>query len=885
MVLSLVALHVVAASVAFAGSRRLGRAAWMAAAAAPASTLAWAIANTREILSGRPTTGGAEWVPSLGVSAATRVDELSLLMIYVTATVGLAAIVYSRSYAAPHRVGLLSGGLTVFAGAMLGLVAADDVFLLWVFWELTTVISFALIAFDRERSEARRAATRALVTNSAGGLAMLAGLVMTVTRSGTSLMSEMSGAVSPLAGGLILAGIAAKSAQVPFQSWLPSAMVAPTPVSAYLHAAAMVKAGPYLVLRLIPLVAGAAFWTPAVVVVGLVGAVYGGVRAMQVDDLKEILAHTTTAEVGLMLAFAGIGTSEAVAAALVLLVAHACFKASLFMVAGTIDHHLGTRDLRRLGGVGRIVPGAGATGAVALVSMAGVPPSIGFVAEDEGFRALESAHIGAPALVLAGVVVATVLKASVSGRLALATSRSPAARGDVSAGAGAWSIAPAATLAGAGLALGLVLTPVDAVVDGVVGTLVSGASGVELALWHGFGPAVGWSMGTLLVGMAAAVWVRSWGRLPGSPFSGAGAERIWRAIERWADPSRWSRSAMTMTVAAGVAVASLGAVWPLVGDLRSRGEDVVVVAVALLICVAAPAVAMIRRRPAQALLVSATGLGMTITYFLLGAHDLAMTQLLVETLVLVVLLAVAWRLRDRAQGASRPTSIARIAVASAAGLGITAAVAMAATVEPATVSTFYETRAMTGVEIPSVVSAILGDFRALDTLGELTVVVAATIAILVLFPWSRERGTEPVLTGRRSAVLTVTVEAMYPAVLLFAVFVLLNGHTGIGGGFPAGLIASVALVLRHAAHEPQILEDRPHLPTRVIGVGLVVAALISAVSGLAGTALLENREVATSIPLLGELSLSTSLTFEVAIAAAVAGLGLTVLGRVDRRGL
>src|SRR5688500_16101719 len=328
------------------------------------------------------------WAPSLGLSLSFNLDGLGLLFATLIAGIGALVVLYASRYLEGHaQASRFYASLFAFMGAMLGVALSDNILTLFVFWELTGFTSFLLIGFEHERDDARRAALQALIVTGAGGLALLAAGVLLFDVSGTTSLSAMPSSQESIVGHqfyaviatLVLLAAFTKSAQVPFHFWLPNAMATPTPVSAYLHSATMVKAGVYLVARMTPILGATALWTTALTTVGVVTMVVGAYRSVQETDLKRILAYSTVSALGLLTMLLGIGTREAIAAALVYLVAHACYKGALFLAAGAIDHETDSRDIRVLSGLRRAMPITATAGSIAALSMAGVPLTLGFV--------------------------------------------------------------------------------------------------------------------------------------------------------------------------------------------------------------------------------------------------------------------------------------------------------------------------------------------------------------------------------------------------------------------------------------------------------------------------------------------------------------------------
>ncbi|WP_281444900.1 proton-conducting transporter membrane subunit, partial [Paenarthrobacter nicotinovorans] len=432
--ITVLAITFAAATVAPLIFRSLGRNAFYMLAAVPAAAFVWLVLQYGPVYSG----GGIEeilpWIPSLQLELAFRMDPLAWVMSLLILGVGSLVLVYCARYFKNKDPGLGGFGaqLLAFAGAMFGLVTSDDLLMLFIFWELTTILSYLLIGYARTRLAARRSALQALMVTTAGGLAMLVGLIIVgqaagtyrisaiLDQAGTLMSGPMQGAVTT-AVVLILVGAITKSALVPFHFWLPGAMAAPTPVSAYLHAAAMVKAGIYIVARLAPGFAASEFWLPVVLGLGLATMLVGGYRALRQTDIKLILAYGTVSQLGFLTMVVGLGRPDAALAGLGLLLAHGLFKAALFLVVGIIDHQSGTRDIRKLSGVFRSSRALGVVAAIAAASMAGVPPLAGFVAKESVFEAFVHYGTGhdAPAWgiwILVGLVIGSILTFAYSAR-------------------------------------------------------------------------------------------------------------------------------------------------------------------------------------------------------------------------------------------------------------------------------------------------------------------------------------------------------------------------------------------------------------------------------------------------------------------------------------
>ncbi|MBW3600207.1 MAG: hypothetical protein KY475_23405 [Planctomycetes bacterium] len=361
-----------------------------------------------------------DWAPQLGAAVSFHLDGLSLLMALLILGIGVLVTVYTGSYLRGHEArGVFFAWLLLFMGSMLGLILADNLVALYVFWELTTISSFLLIGFEHQRAEARAAAWQALIVTAGGGLALLAGLLMLAHVGGSYELSELRLGADAIRGdplyeailALVLIGAFAKSAQFPFHFWLPAAMEAPTPASAYLHSATMVKAGVYLLARMFPLLGGTDVWLWIVAPIGAVTMVLGGWLAFHARDLKQVLAFSTITMLGWMTMLLGVGTEKAIAGAVSMLLAHALYKGALFLVAGAVDHESGTRDIERLGGLRRKMPLTATAAGLAALSMAGIAPTIGFIAKETALEAMEKSArpvLGVGVVMIAGMLMVAV---------------------------------------------------------------------------------------------------------------------------------------------------------------------------------------------------------------------------------------------------------------------------------------------------------------------------------------------------------------------------------------------------------------------------------------------------------------------------------------------
>ncbi|WP_337060104.1 Na+/H+ antiporter subunit A [Kineococcus sp. G2] len=776
MALLLIA-HVAGALLAVPVVRRWGTRGVLLTALLPLAAVVWLAAVWAADGVSAVRTADLAWVPGLDLAVALRLDALSGLLVLVVAAVGALVLAYSAGYFADEeeagaRVRTVPA-LVGFAGAMLGLVLADDLVLLYVCWEVTTVLSWWLVGSGGRSGEARRAAVHALLVTTAGGLALLVGVVLLAVETGTTRISELvaqppepSAAVA-VAAVLLLVGAITKSALLPVTAWLPGAMVAPTPVSAYLHAAAMVKAGVYLVARFTPVFEQVPLWRTAAIAVGATTMVVGAWRALRQHDLKLLLAHGTVSELGFMVVLLAAGGRTAALAGAALLLAHAMFKSALFMVAGAIDHSAGTRDVRELSGLHRTARPLLWISVAAAASMAGVPPTLGFIAHEAGFEAF-AAHAGtADHVVLVVLVAGSVLTAAYSARFVLG------AFGDRDGAEptpwhrpGAALVLPAAAGALGSLVLGLFHAPVDALVSAVVADRpTEGGEPYHLALWHGLTPALAASAvalgGAALLVAARGPVLRVQQRLAVPALRALPAGRVQDGALRALDAvavrttrthQRGSLPQYVLVVAAvlvagpgtGLVLAVAAGAWP----TTWRAWDAPAQPLLAALCLAAAlAAAALRNRRSAFLVVGVSGYALAGLFVVAGAPDLALTQALVETVTLAVALLVLRRLPARFEpvpGRRGPSRALRVLVA--AGAGTVAALLSAVALASRSAESIADLVSRLAVERgggENVVNVILVDVRAWDTYGEITVLTAAATGVASLVFLSGRAGRAP----------------------------------------------------------------------------------------------------------------------------------------------
>ncbi len=589
------------------------------------------------------------WAPSLGLSLSFNLDGLGLLFSLLITSVGTLVVLYASLYLAGHpHAGRFYASLFAFMGAMLGVALSDNILTLFVFWELTGFTSFLLIGFEHERDDARSAALQALIVTGAGGLALLAAGVLLFDVSGSTSLSAMAASGGSIAAHPFYAAIASlvllaaftKSAQVPFHFWLPNAMAAPTPVSAYLHSATMVKAGIYLVARMTPILGGTALWTTAVTSVGAVTMVVGAYRSLQETDLKRILAYSTVSALGLLMMLLGMGSAEAIAAALVYLVAHAGYKGALFLVAGAIDHETGIRDITRLRGLQSAMPVTAVAGGIAALSMAGVPLTLGFIAKDGAYEALLHDADWSRWLLILTVTSSMLLGAAglLAGWLPFrGASLQPEAHEP------GWQLwIPPLTLAVAGVLIGVAPQLLNAPLSSAAASILNTPSTMTLAVWHGVSPALMLSLLTLLgagvaYAMRDAIRTRAWRPAHGTELIYTGSVALLDTTSRLIAPLLHSASlrsyvmviVVTTLAVGGAALVTAPRFSAFIPETSVRLHEVLVVVVVI---VGALGAAFAKSTMAAVLSLGVVGYGVATTFLIYGAPDLAMTQFSVETL-------------------------------------------------------------------------------------------------------------------------------------------------------------------------------------------------------------------------------------------------------------
>jgi multicomponent Na+:H+ antiporter subunit A len=744
----------IAAAFAPAVNRVLGARGGWPLALVPAGVFACLLKLWPSVVDMRDVSTSIEWVSELNLAFSLRLDGLSLLFGLLITGIGALIMIYAGAYLkGDQRLGRLWTLLLLFMAAMLGLVLADNLLTLFIFWELTSITSYLLIGFNSNNAESRASALQALLVTAGGGLALLPGLLLLGLAGGSfELSSLLNNAEAIRQHSLyipslvfILVGAFTKSAQFPFHFWLPNAMAAPTPISAYLHSATMVKAGVYLIARLHPILGGTAEWFWMIAPVGTITMLLGAMLALRATDLKQILAYATISVLGTLTMLLGIGTEATLTAALTVLVAHAFYKGGLFMVAGAVDHAVHQRDVRELGGLRSAMPVTFAAAFLAGISMAGVLPTFGFIAKELWYEAI--GHEGEFAFLTASVLANVGLVAAV-GLVCLKPffgRRTDATRQAHDGGPAMWG--PPLVLGISALLLGLMPTRISELFAAGSHAVAGRAIPVKLALWHGVNATLVLSLLTLAGGFIL-YWQRR--RLEG----------VFKVLNHFnhfgpASAYGWILKSMNQLASGLTAILQNGylrfylltmigltvfSVWMALGsEIRSRlapmqfdfrGYEILLAGLILVASFVA-----VRARTWMLAVGSLGIVGYSIAGFfvLFAAPDLAMTQFVIETLTVILFVLAFARLPDFRRLSSTGTRVRDALIASVAGATITALLLFAMTVRSDyPISEYYAAQSVTDAHGRNIVNVILVDFRALDTLGEITVLAIAAIGVFSL---------------------------------------------------------------------------------------------------------------------------------------------------------
>ena len=897
--------------------------AW-SAVAVTGGTIMLAMAPLMRAYQGKPQSVHLPWLEEIGLDLSMRMDGLAALFVLLILGIGLMVIIYARYYLSQKDpMGRLYGLLLVFMSSMLGVALTDNLILLLIFWEMTSLSSFLLIGYWQHRADARQGARMALIVTGTGGLALLAGFLILGEMAGTYRISELLPQgdlirAHPLyvpALLLILVGAFTKSAQFPFHFWLPRAMAAPTPISAYLHSATMVKAGVFLLARLYPALSGTDPWFFIVSGVGLTTLLMGAYAAIFQHDLKGLLAYSTISHLGLIVLLFGLDTPLAAVAGVFHIINHAIFKASLFMAAGIIDHETGTRDMRNLNGLWKYMPHTAALAMIASAAMAGVPLLNGFLSKEMFFA--ETLHVE----LLGSVWWILPVAATLAGVFAVTYS----ARfiHDVFFNGAPLDLpkypphepprfmkVPVEILAGLCLLVGVLPSlTVDPLLrmaaSSVIGEILPYYS---LSIWHGFNAPLFMSIVALGGGFALyAVRRRLFAlhdRLPFSP----NAAGIFHALEdvlirtarttsRTMDNGSLQRSAALLLGAAVLAMLLPLAGGGIRGSVPPTPVDALTLLGALLLMGASLLTVLWHEHRLSAVIaLSVVGLLVALVFVRFSAPDLALTQLSVEVVTIMLLLLALFFLPQSHGRLTRLSGrMGDVLLALGAGTGCGLLTWGLLTRPLSSISSFFMEQSLPGGGGANVVNVILVDFRGFDTLGEITVLAVAAIGIFALLDNLRlpvpvlDQDGRPWSTERHPLILSQVTRFLLPLALMVSVYLFLRGHNAPGGGFIAGLVAAVALILQYMASGIAWTQRQWRLAFHpLIAFGVLIAAATGAGSLLLHHPFLTSTFGHVALPVVGEFELASAMVFDLGVFLAVVGVIMLILanlGKLTRRGV
>lgn len=879
------------------------------------------------IWAGEVATARAAWLPDLGLNLTLMLDGLGFFFACLILGIGLLIIAYGRNYLSrKDNMGEFFTYLLLFQGAMVGIVLSDNILLLLVFWELTSLSSFLLIGYWKHLPEGRQGARMALTVTGMGGLAMIGGMLLLGQIAGSydlSVILENREAIqaSPLylpALILILLGCFTKSAQFPFHFWLPHAMAAPTPVSAYLHSATMVKAGIFLMARLWPVLSGTEAWFVLVTGAGLITMVLGSVIALFKHDLKALLAFSTVSHLGLITMLLGTGTSYGAMAAVFHILNHATFKAALFMSAGIIDHEAHTRDIRRLGGLRKLMPVTFVIATLASLSMAGIPFLNGFLSkemmlEETTKTVLFNTPLLVPTLAVIGSLFSAAYCFRLIGHVFLGPVRDDYPSQPHDPPAGLWG--PPAILVILVVAIGCAPFLAEPFVKLVTASVLGDTAEVykgKIKLWHGWVPALYMSIAAVVGGLVVYLVQRTLQRLwDATPRPEAktifeamvsGIVSAARGVTHWLHNGAFTRYGMVMiltVVGAGYHAWSTGTLGAPTRSLQQAGP-VEIAGWLMLVAATIGMVLLHRNRLLALILMGIVGLMVSIGFVFFSAPDLALTQITVEVVTIILLLLALNFLPNQTPIESTPLRRTRDgAIAIAAGLAATAMAYHFLLREAVTtpISEFHLANSYKGGGGTNVVNVILVDFRGFDTFGEIIVLGIAALLIYALTETLLNSSVRAKLLNRRPdqpqagdmhpMMMVVLTRVIMPVVMLVGFYIFLRGHNEPGGGFIAGLIVSIGVVMQYMASGFGWASDRLRYPYHgVIGAGVLVAGLTGIGSWLFGKPFLTSDFTYVRIPPFQEFELATAALFDVGVFLAVVGavmLSLESFSRLARR--
>ncbi|MDF3196573.1 MAG: monovalent cation/H+ antiporter subunit A [Gammaproteobacteria bacterium HGW-Gammaproteobacteria-13] len=900
-------------------AERMGRSACaVAAALAPLTALVLLFSQQSAVFAGEVLKVKLEWLPALGLNLSLRLDGLGFLFALLILGIGLLVILYARYYLSKKEpMGRFFAFLLLFMGAMLGVVLSENLLLMLMFWELTSLSSFLLIGFWGARSDARKGARMALAVTGGGGLALFAGILLIGHIAGSFELSQVLAAgyairaheLYPLALILVLLGVFTKSAQFPFHFWLPHAMAAPTPVSAYLHSATMVKAGVFLLARLYPALAGSEWWFYLVSITGLVTLLVGAGMALFQHDLKGLLAYSTISHLGLITLLFGLDTRLAAVAAVFHIINHATFKASLFMAAGIIDHETGSRDMRRINGMWKYMPHTAVLAMVAASAMAGVPLLNGFLSKEMFFTETLNQHLlGSFNWVIpAAATLAGVFSVAYSLRfihdvffngepvdLPHYPPHEPPRYMKV----------PVEILVFLCLLVGIVpaYTVAPLLATAASATLGGDVPSYSLAIWHGFNLPLLMSFIALFGGILVYVFRQPLFRwYAGLPSVDAKLlfergvlilVKVSSVITHWLENASLQRYlALLLAAALLVVTQGLSSLPQISGPVAMAEIDgITVLGLGIMALAALVTVVFHRQRLVSLLMLSVVGLMVALAFARYSAPDLALTQLSVEVVTIILLMLALFFLPAHTRiESSSLRGLRDFTLAVGTGVMVAMLVFAVLTRPYDSISAFFLENSVPGGGGTNVVNVILVDFRGFDTLGEVTVLAIAAVGIFALLDGLRLIQPKVDAQGRDWArdrhplILATLSRVLLPMALLVSVFIFLRGHNLPGGGFIAGLVTAVALILQYVASGVQWTQSRLPLNYQgMAGLGVLIAGLTGLGSWLFDRPFLTSAFGHFHIPLVGEIELATAMLFDLGVYLTVVGATLLILANLGK---
>lgn len=884
------------------------------------------LTQAKTVLSGNAILEQWQWLPQIGIDFSFRLDALSLIFSLLITGIGTLIYIYAYYYLNPkNSLSKLYSLLMLFMAAMLGISLSNNLIILLVFWELTSISSFLLVGYWSNYEAAQRGARMAMTITGMGGLAMLGGFILIGHIAGTYQIDQLTTMTTTIQNSglfvpallLILLGAFTKSAQFPFHFWLPNAMAAPTPVSAYLHSATMVKAGIFLVARLLPIFVGSALFHNLVTIIGLFTLCMAAFFAIFKEDLKGLLAYSTISHLGLIMCLLGIGSPLAVAAAIFHIINHATFKAALFMIAGIIDHESGTRDLRKLSGLWQLLPFTATLTMITAASMAGVPLTNGFISKEMFFTELLANLSG-------GYVVLAAIVATLAGLFAVAYSvrlvHGVFFDGDVGRDVPNKNAhepplgmrLPAIILAKLCILVGILPA---LLVENIVNagtrasTQLSNFEGVHLAIWHGFNLPLLMSAIALIGGvifyfaLAKGGRIReidldpSLGRLQGKLLFEDFLKNLLSLSRKVKKNTETGSLQNYLLLILALSIALVAA--PLLNQNLTTGTrelthaPFTAIVLWLLLFSACWMMLWFHHERIKAVLISgAIGLVVTMIFVTLSAPDLALTQITVDvvtTVLLLMSLSLLPQLTPYESSRTRRWRDAVLAIGGGIGIGWIAWLIM--TRDHNSISWFFVQQSLPLGGGSNIVNVILVDFRGFDTFGEIAVLGIAAIGALCMMDGMRTHGTTMTkgLSYRFNPsplMFRMTASWVLPVALVVSLYIFLRGHNYPGGGFIAGLITSMALVIQYIAlgqdqAEKMLRAKSGRLYEVWIGLGLLIAGLSGIASWLWARPFLTSAHVYVESSLFGTFHLASAAAFDLGVYGTVVGatmLLISVLG-------